>query len=226
MVIVFDMVIDADFGFLPQGKFVGRGWQWFQGGLIHQFKQFPAAFAQMFHFAVIEIFQQFPDRLVEFQQAEKLAVAQPGQNPPFHVLDTHLNFGLVARPSDPGWNNRHPIMFGHFLVGDVDFRIIPAGMRNPRLEIVWHDHFGDPAKKLKGADMTSRPIGQVLMPLGFRHRCNWKPPARPQRFPPPGFRLSWGRSPDGSVRSNPQTSFHRLYAPSAWWCLIFPAQFR
>jgi len=36
MVVVFDVVIDANFGFFPQGKFVGGGGQRFQGRFVYQ----------------------------------------------------------------------------------------------------------------------------------------------------------------------------------------------
>jgi len=69
------MVINADLGLLPQGEFIRSNRQGFECRFIYQIEQFLAAFSQMLHLAMIEVFQQFTDCFIQFEQTEKPVVA-------------------------------------------------------------------------------------------------------------------------------------------------------
>src|SRR5450756_632833 len=96
----------------------------------------------MLHLPLIEFFEQRPHRLVQLGQAKESAVAQPGQDPSLHYLYPNLNFGFVARFSHPCWDDRYPIILGHFLVSQVEIWVVPAGTLYSLFEIIWHQNLG------------------------------------------------------------------------------------
>ncbi len=154
-----DVVVDVDPGLLPAGKLVGRFRQGRQGGLVHLGEQFPARLAQMLHLPLVEFHQQFGNGLVELRQAEEGPVPQAGQDPALDHLHPHFHFGLVPWFAHPGWDHRHPVVPGKFLVGGVQVRLVQVRARHPRFEIVRHHHFRRPTQEGQRPHVRRNPVG-------------------------------------------------------------------
>ena len=72
-------VVNVDPGRLPAKDLEPRGWQWAQGWSIKLLKGAAPTTRQLLESALVQIDQQKGNRPVELDQAEELAVAQPGQ---------------------------------------------------------------------------------------------------------------------------------------------------
>ena len=92
---VLDVIIDADPGFLPNRKFIGLFRQGYESRPVEGFEVFPPGFPQMFHFPVIDFFEESADHLVQLMQAEELPVPQPGQNPALNHLNANFSLGFI-----------------------------------------------------------------------------------------------------------------------------------
>src|ERR1700738_2011091 len=71
---------------------------------------------------------------------------------------------MTARLVRARRNDGGAVMPGHVGVGPVDHRLVKAGLRNPRLQIVADRLAGDAAEISEGADMWRDPIRKLLAP--------------------------------------------------------------
>ncbi len=98
MVVDLDVVVDGDLGELPLAVDEALGGERLEGRPIEPLEELAAALPVGPHRAVIEIFEQLADPLVERVEREEGLVAKPRQDPALHDLHRDLDLGLVPRP--------------------------------------------------------------------------------------------------------------------------------
>ena len=97
MLVDLDVIIDAGSAFLPFGVDIGLGGQGGEGRPVELLEQLTPAGAEMTGHAAVQLIQEFVDGLVQFDEREEAALAEPCQNPSLDDLDADLDLGLVAR---------------------------------------------------------------------------------------------------------------------------------
>jgi hypothetical protein len=113
------------------------------------------------------VHQQVGNRGVQLQEGEESVVAEARENPPFHHLHAHLDFGFIPRTGGAGRDDRHAIMLRELGVGPVEGGLIAMGSAYGGLEVIRDYDLGHPTKRREGMDMGPDPIGQTLAPGRF-----------------------------------------------------------
>ena len=121
----------------------------------------------MAHGPAVEVSNQLADRRVQLGQREEPAIAQPGQHPSLHDLDSDFDLGFVSRPANTGRQNGRAVMAGHVLVRAADPRLIATSGGDAGLEVVADDLARDAAHAGERVDVAADPIRQRLRPARF-----------------------------------------------------------
>lgn len=87
----------------------------------------------MLHFLLVEHLDQRNNGTVGFSHAEEGPIAQRGENPTLHILDTVFYMGFIARFSNPRRQNRHMVILCQFLVAGIEFWFVAVGRFHARL---------------------------------------------------------------------------------------------
>ena len=159
-----DVVVEADPATFPVRVFVWRRWQRLQRGPVDLFVERASGGAPAAHRPVVQVVDEFADRLVQFIERKEPAVPQPRQNPALHDLNTDLDLCLVARLV---WTRRHDrgaVVRRHVGVGAIDQRLVEAGARDPGLQVVADDLPRHAAEERQQVHMYSDPVRQRLAP--------------------------------------------------------------
>ena len=85
---------------------------------------------------MIEPVEQFRDGLIESGQTEEHALPQSGQYPALHQKHTGFDFGFIPWFFHTCRNNGHAVMSGHVLIGGIQIRLIPAGMKDRGFTVI------------------------------------------------------------------------------------------
>src|SRR5262249_43329103 len=99
---------------------------------------------------MIEVSEQGANGAIEVRETEERVVAQPGQDPAFDEQDAGFDLGFVPGLVGPGGQNGGAVMGGEFGISGVEFRLVPAGGGDSRLQVVRDDELGDPTKEGEG----------------------------------------------------------------------------
>ena len=93
-------------------------------------------------------------------------MAQSSENPPFHHLHAHLDFGFISG-AGLGWDHRHVIMLGEIEIGPVEGGLVAMRPTDGGLQVIRDKDLWHPTKCRKGADMRADPIRETLTPGRF-----------------------------------------------------------
>ena len=91
-------------------------------------------------------------------------MSQPGQDPALHHLDADFDLRLVTSLVGPRRDHCGAVMPRHVGVGSVHQRLVEAGARDPRTQIVAHDLSWHAAEECERVDMGADPVRQRLAP--------------------------------------------------------------
>src|SRR6202022_4200050 len=104
---------------VPVTKGVRLGGQRSQDGAIQLAEEIPTAALPLFEGPMIQPIPQFRDGLVQSSQIKKRPVAQGGDDPTLSQQNSLLHLRLVFWLCRARWNNRHPVVLGHFIIGSI-----------------------------------------------------------------------------------------------------------
>ena len=198
------VVVDIDGDFFPLGELVTVSRQRGQRRPVDGVEQMLPGDLELLQGALVKYNQLFRDRLVEFCQREETMVSQYRQYPPFDDQYGRFHLGLVFGFAGPGRNDGGPIVPGQVQVGGIDVGFVAARVGDSAFQVVRDQDLGNPAEKLKSADVGFDPVGQRLgggcfgiaviagaqrgdENLGFKVHlagflgCRWEPSARRNR---------------------------------------------
>jgi len=162
----FDVVVDVDLDALPAADDVPGGGQGLQGRGVQLVKGTAPAAWQLLEWTMVEVDQQSGNGVIEFAQAEELAVAQARQDPAFDQEHGTFDLGLVPGVRRTGGQQRAAVVLGKLLVAAVGLGVVSVGVLDQGASLVGHDQTRHTAQELKGADLGANPVGGGLARRG------------------------------------------------------------
>ena len=154
MPVDLDVVVEVDPDLLPCGQFVVGRRERLELGPVPEVEEFPPRLPVLPHDPVVQLGKLLGHGRVEFFKGEEPPVPQGGQDPSLDVLDRHLGLGLVPGFSGAGWDDRHAVMLGQFLIRWIDVGVVTTGLGDAGLEVVRHQDGTDAAEVTEGPDMA------------------------------------------------------------------------
>jgi hypothetical protein len=157
-----DVVVNVDPGRLPAKDLKPLGGQYSQGRTVQLLKGAAPIARQLLEGTLVQIDQQQGNRPVELDQAEELAVAQPGQNPALDDQYGVLYLGLVPGVSRTCCQEGATVVGGKFVIQTVGLRVIGVRVLDQCTGLVRHDQAWHPAEEFQCLNLRANPVGRRL----------------------------------------------------------------
>src|SRR5215468_9900124 len=93
-------------------------------------------------------------------------MAQSRDDPTLRQQHGILYLRLISRFPRPGWHDGNAVVRGHLVIGAVQVRLVATRPVHARSWIVGNDQLGRALIILKGSDVASYPVAQILAQRG------------------------------------------------------------
>src|SRR6202051_4919991 len=157
----FDVVIEADSAFLPFGVKIGLERQLSEREAFDIIEQRTPPGPEMPRHPIVELRDQLPDGSVELGQREEAPIAQLRDDPTSRNLNPNFNFRFILRAAWTCWNYCGAVVMRHLGIGAVHRRLVEAGFRHARLQVVENDLPRDAAEKSERPHVRADPIDKA-----------------------------------------------------------------
>jgi len=157
-----DVVVDVDARVAPLGELIAGSRERAQQRAVELLEEGAARDAELAHQARVQRGKQVPDGRVQLSDAEELAMAEGGEDPPLNDEHIGLDDGLVTWMARPGRHDGGAVVLRKLQVSAVDDRLVATGLRDAAAEIVGHEDRRRAAEELHHPDMRGDPRGEIL----------------------------------------------------------------
>jgi hypothetical protein len=159
MPLYFNVIVDVGLDTLEVGHFIALQWQGQQRWRIERREGAGAAAGEFLEWPLIELFQQWHDRVVDFMHASEWLMPQARHDPAFDDLHCRLHLCFVLGMVRTRRENRGAVMAREVEHRAVAAWLVAIGVRDQRPRIIGNDELGHAAIKTQCACRRLKPIG-------------------------------------------------------------------
>ena len=162
-----DVVVDVHPRLAPGAELVALTGKRAQRRSVEALEELLARTVHLLEGPGVQLLQAHGDGRVGLGQRVEAAVSEHGDDPSLGHEHSSFRFGLVPRLSRPRRDDRHGVVLGELLVGEVHVGLITMGPRHRRAQVVRHRDVRRAAEELQCVDVAGHEVQELLGAKGL-----------------------------------------------------------